>query len=88
MKHAEKDEPTVSSRVHTLANGAEHLAESAAEQLGQYKEKAAQLLHEANNTSLADVEKKFGSYIKANPGKSLATAAAAGFVIGFLISRR
>jgi ElaB/YqjD/DUF883 family membrane-anchored ribosome-binding protein len=86
--HAKEEESTTGSRLHALANGAEHLAESASEQIDAYKARAQRMLHEANNTSLADIEKNVGGYIKANPGKSLLSAAAAGFVVGFLISRR
>ncbi len=71
-----------------LAVGANELIDSAREHAGEYKERAKEMLHEANNTSLADVEKKIGNYIKANPGRSLLTAAAAGFVLGFLVSRK
>jgi ElaB/YqjD/DUF883 family membrane-anchored ribosome-binding protein len=78
----------VSTGVRRIADNAEHMAEVANEKMKEYAGRAKDMLHEANNTSLADVEKKVGTYIKQNPGTSLLSAAAVGFVVGFLFSRR
>ncbi|MCC6547991.1 DUF883 family protein [Candidatus Sumerlaeota bacterium] len=86
--HADEKVENAESFGRRMASGANDLMESAREHAGDYKDRAKDILHEANNTSLADVEKKVGSYIKANPGRSLLTAAAAGFVLGFLVSRK
>lgn len=78
--------------VRKLATTAGELVESASGQVKEYAEKAAvkakEILHEANNASMADVEKKVGDYVRVHPGTTLLAAAAIGFVAGILVSRR
>ncbi len=81
-------EEVLHTGVRRLADNAEHMAEVANEKVKEYTGKAKDLLHDANNTSLADVEKKVGGYIRKSPGRCLLTAAAAGLVLGFFLARK
>lgn len=81
-------EDTVQTGLRRVANNADHMAEVASEKVKEYSEKAKEILHEANNTSLADVEKKARNYIRKEPARSVLTAAAAGFILGFIFARK
>lgn len=84
-KDLEKD---VAAGARNVAAKAEEVKETASEKFKEYKESAKEMLHEANNTTMADVEKKVGKCITNNPGNSLLAAAVVGFAAAFLIWRR
>ncbi|MDK2971668.1 MAG: C-terminal glycine zipper region [Candidatus Sumerlaeota bacterium] len=83
-----KEANDVTAKGHKIVDAAGDLVDNASEQVKQYKEKAKNLIHEANNTSLAEVEEQAGAYIRENPVRCMAGAAVAGFLLGMLVSRR
>lgn len=76
------------SGAHRVVDNVEDKADAAGEKLDEYKESAKNMMHEINDTSMADVEKKIKTRIRENPTSSLLGAAAAGFVVGLLLCRR
>ncbi len=65
-----------------------HLRERAAESYETATHKAHDLHERVGDTSLKDVERSVGEYIKEKPGKSLLIAAAVGFAAGILFRGR
>lgn len=64
------------------------LVEKAGDKLEEIREKTMHVLHEANNTTLADVEKKAGDFVREHPGRTIAIAAVAGLLVGFFMRHR
>ncbi len=73
--------------------------ESLGDRMGRMKEKvnevaegvkarATELRDKIRETEWHDVTQKATEYVKNNPGKSIATALALGFALGFLLRRR
>jgi len=54
----------------------------------EYIKQAKSVLHEVNNTSLAEVESRAVDWIRDNPGRSVMYAALAGAFVGFFWLRR
>lgn len=57
--------------------------ETAEENLEHVVEVSKEYLEKAKHTTIADLQKEVGNYVKSNPEKSLLIAAGIGFLLGF-----
>jgi ElaB/YqjD/DUF883 family membrane-anchored ribosome-binding protein len=83
-----KDGKTIAKAVEEVKGGASTIAEVAGERLNEVVGKAKTVLREVNNTTPAELEQKSLEYVRVHPGRAIATAAAVGLVIGFLLGRK
>jgi ElaB/YqjD/DUF883 family membrane-anchored ribosome-binding protein len=71
-----------------VVDGARNMTEVAGEKIKEYAASAKEMMHDMNNTTLADVENKAGAYIRDHPGTTLLAAGALGFAVAVLFFRR
>ena len=78
----------VEEKKNEAVDGARKIADTAGEKIKEYTESAKEIMHDVNNTTLADVERKAGTYVREHPGTTLLAAGAIGFALAAILFRR
>ena len=81
-------EQKIDATREAAAAGAGRMRERVSEVAGNVKARAAALRDKIADTEWEDVKTNVASYVRDNPGKSLAIALGVGFALGLLMRRR
>lgn len=81
-------EQKIDATREAAAAGAGRVRERVSEVAGNVKARAAALRDKIADTEWDDVKTNVASYVRDNPGKSLAIALGVGFALGLLMRRR